>query len=84
MKAGLMFKRLFKQILSSDRANNMQSNSPTTRSNKDDSSTKNQMEDSNSAIDNRPLFNDANDNEIESETMTRKAINKIRKNCNKR
>ena len=68
---GSAYVRLFKQILSSEIANNIQSNSPTTRSNNDDSSINNQMEDSNSAIVNGPSFNDANDNEIESETLMR-------------
>ena len=61
---GSAYVRLFKEILSSEIANNIQSISPRTRSNNDDTSTNNQMEDSKSAILNGPSINDANDNEI--------------------
>ena len=68
---GSAYVRLFNEILSSEIANNIQSISPTTRSNKDDTFTNNQMEDSKSAILNGPSINDANDTEIKSKTWLR-------------
>ena len=68
---GSAYVRLFKEILSSEIANNIQSISPTTRSNNDHTSTNNQMIDSKSAILNGPSINDANDNEIKSKTLLR-------------
>ena len=68
---GSAYVRLFKEILSSEIANNIQSISPRTRSNNDDTSTNNQMEDSKSAIFNGPSINDANYNEIKSKTLLR-------------